>query len=148
MRLAENIPRHRNYKLYYDNWFSSVNLAKRLKDEGILSVATVRPNRLKGCTMKEEKQLKKEGRGSFDFRVETTENILALKWFDNKSVHLLTTYAGVYPISEAKRWDSKQKDYIKIPMPHSIAEYNKFMGGVDLCDMLLELYRINFKSKK
>ena len=25
-------------------------------------------------------------------------------------------------------------------MPHAIAEYNKFMGGVDLCDMLLELY--------
>ena len=33
-------------------------------------------------------------------------------------------------------------------MPHAIAEYNKFMGGVDLCDMLLELYRIDFKSKK
>ena len=33
-------------------------------------------------------------------------------------------------------------------MPHAIAEYNKFMGAVDLCDMLLELYRIDFKSKK
>ena len=33
-------------------------------------------------------------------------------------------------------------------MPHAIAEYNKFMGLVDLCDMLLELYRIDFKSKK
>ena len=33
-------------------------------------------------------------------------------------------------------------------MPHAIAEYNKFMGGVDLCDMLLKLYRIDFKSKK
>ena len=33
-------------------------------------------------------------------------------------------------------------------MPHAIAEYNKFMRGVDLCDMFLELYRIDFKSKK
>ena len=33
-------------------------------------------------------------------------------------------------------------------MPHAIVEYNKFMRGVDLCDMFLELYRIDFKSKK
>ena len=33
-------------------------------------------------------------------------------------------------------------------MPHAIAEYNKFMKGVHLCDMFLELYRIDFKSKK
>ena len=33
-------------------------------------------------------------------------------------------------------------------MPHAVAEYNKFMRGEDLCDMFLELYRIDFKSKK
>ena len=33
-------------------------------------------------------------------------------------------------------------------MSHAIAEYHKFMRGVDLCDMFLELYRIDFKSKK
>ena len=33
-------------------------------------------------------------------------------------------------------------------MPHAIAEYNKFMKGVHLCDTFLELYRIDFKSKK
>ena len=33
-------------------------------------------------------------------------------------------------------------------MPHAIAEYNKFMKSEDLCDMFLELYRIDFKSKK
>ena len=33
-------------------------------------------------------------------------------------------------------------------MPHAIAEHNKFMRGVDFCDMFLELYGIDFKSKK
>ena len=33
-------------------------------------------------------------------------------------------------------------------MPRAIAECNKFMRGVHLCDMFLELYRIDFKSKK
>ena len=71
MRLAEDIPRCQNYKLFFDNWFSSTGLAKKLKDEGIHSFSTVRPNRLKGCKLKEENQLKNKGRGSYDYRVET-----------------------------------------------------------------------------
>ena len=76
------------------------------------------------------------------------ENYMVLRWFDNKSVHILSTYIGLFPLKEAKRWDRKEKDYIKVQMPHAIAEYNKFMRGVHLCDMFLELYRIDFKSKK
>ena len=41
-----------------------------------------------------------------------------------------------------------RKNYIKVQRSHAIAECNKFMRGVDRCDMFLELYRINFKSKK
>ena len=31
MRLTENIPRLQNYKLFYDDWFSSIDLAKSSK---------------------------------------------------------------------------------------------------------------------
>ena len=58
MRLAEDIPRFQNYKLFYNYWFFSIGLAKKLKDEKIHSLSTVRPNRLKGCKLKEENQLK------------------------------------------------------------------------------------------
>ena len=147
MRLPEDIPIFRNYKLFYDNWFSSIGLAKKLKDEKIHSLSTVRSNRLKICKLKEN-QLKNEGKGSYDYRAETKENIMVLKWFDNKSDHILLTYIGLFPLEEAKRWDRKKKDYIKVQMPHAIAEYNKFIRDVDLCDMFFELYRIDFKSKK
>ena len=33
-------------------------------------------------------------------------------------------------------------------MPAIVGEYNQHMGGVDLTDMLLALYRISVKSKK
>ena len=33
-------------------------------------------------------------------------------------------------------------------MPAIVGEYNQHMGGVDLLDMLLALYRISVKSKK
>ena len=41
MRLAEDIPRFRNYKLFYDNWFSLIGLSKKLKDERTHSLSTV-----------------------------------------------------------------------------------------------------------
>jgi len=33
-------------------------------------------------------------------------------------------------------------------VPHVVEEYNKFIGGVDFADMLLELYRIDIRSNK
>ena len=148
MRLSEGIPTGKNYKSFYDNWFSSIPLAKKLSERGILSLATIRANRLKGCIMKEEMSLKKEGRGSYDYRVDITNKIIAIKWYDNKSVHVISTYAGVDPVSTCRRWDAKEKCYIVIDRPFAIEEYNKFMGGVDLSNMLIMLYRINFKSRK
>jgi hypothetical protein len=34
-----------NHKVYYDNWFSTVNLLAELEKMGIQSLGTVRPNR-------------------------------------------------------------------------------------------------------
>ena len=38
----------------------------------------------------------------------------------------------LFLLEEAKRWVRKKKDYIKVQMPHAIAEYSKFMRGLDL----------------
>jgi hypothetical protein len=40
------------------------------------------------------------------------------------------------------------KKFIQVQRPHVVEEYNKFMGDVDLADMLLELYQIDIKSTK
>lgn len=148
LKLIKNLPAHKNYKIYYDNWFSSVPLIDALNEKGILCLSTVRANRLKGLKLKEDKELKREGRGALDFSIEQRTDSVVVKWFDNKSVHLLSNYAGVDPIDTCDRWDRKLGRRLQVQRPFAVKEYNKFMGGVDLCDMLIELYRINFKSNK
>ncbi|KAK2708745.1 piggyBac transposable element-derived protein 3-like [Artemia franciscana] len=147
LRLARGIPKHKNYKLFFDNWFSSLDLAQTLSDQGILTLATVRANRLKGCALESDSKLKSRGRGSYDWRVETQSNAIVVKWYDNKPVHLISTYAALDPEDTCRRWDGKRKEYADVKRPYCVKEYNRFMGGVDLADMLLELYRINFKSR-
>ena len=36
LRLARGIPKHKNYKLFFDNWFSSLDLAQTLSDQAYL----------------------------------------------------------------------------------------------------------------
>ena len=74
--------------------------------------------------------------------------IRVVKWFDNRSVRVLTNMASVNPIGTVQRWDKKQKKYIEVPIPDMITQYNQHMGGVDLLDMLIALYRIHLRSRK
>ncbi|KAI8125261.1 PiggyBac transposable element-derived protein 2 [Lucilia cuprina] len=92
--LSSNMPLNQNFKLFFDNWFSSISLMIALKEKGILAVGTIRSNRLKNCTLSSEKELQKRGRGSSDFKYEATHNLIACRWYDNKSVQLLSNYAG------------------------------------------------------
>ncbi|XP_049782512.1 piggyBac transposable element-derived protein 2-like [Schistocerca cancellata] len=88
IRFVEGLPKYKIFKMFTDNWLTSYNLITALKNYGILDVGTVRPTRLKGCNLKADSELKKQGRGSHDYRTETERNIIALKWYDNKSVVL------------------------------------------------------------
>ena len=88
-----------------------------------------------------EKDLKKEGRGSYDYRTDQNTDTHLLKWFDNKCVLLGSTYSGVKASSTMQRFDLKQKKQVDAQCPDMVKDYNGPMGGVDLADMLIELYR-------
>ena len=45
-------------------------------------------------------------------------------------------YTGRSIDHEINRWPSKYKNITKIPCLDIVLRYNKYMGGVDLCDML------------
>ncbi|MPC56634.1 PiggyBac transposable element-derived protein 3 [Portunus trituberculatus] len=148
--LLQPIPRGVWHKVYFDNWFNSPLLQVTLWKQGFCSLGTVRLNCVCGCQMPPDAQMKKSGRGTSVIQVTEMDavELRVVKWYDNRGVTLLTNYAAVEPLSTIKRWDSKGKQHVDIECPSIVMVYNKFMGGVDLLDSLLALYRINLRSKK
>ena len=148
LKLASTLPHHVNHKIFADNLFTGVPLLMKIKENGMHYVGTVRNNRIPGCKLQDEKQLKKTGRGAYDYCVEKSHNIIAVRWLDNKAVTLLSTYTGVEPIDTVRRWDSAEKGHREVERPAIIKAYNKFMGGIDLMDsyMYIAKYRFRLKS--
>ena len=147
-KVCSTLPPHANHKLFIDNWFTTLNLLLYLKDLGIVSCGTIRANRLRGCPLQTKKELKKSGRGSLDFRSDADSGIIVAKWLDNKPVHIASNFVGVEPMGTVERWCQKSKERKKIQCPQMILAYNNGMGGVDLADMLIALYRIKVKTRR
>jgi hypothetical protein len=135
IRLADGLPKGQNYKMFIDNWFISYNLICALKEVGILAVGTVRVARLPGCAFKTDHELKRLRRGSYDYRTEAEKNVFTVKWYDNKTVHLISSYRGRNTVKAMKWWSVAQKQHTEVPRAAIVKKYNCFMGGVNLHDI-------------
>lgn len=54
VKMTASIPRNSNYKIFFENWFTSIDLLIYLEKEGILPLGTSRLNRLTGLNMSSE----------------------------------------------------------------------------------------------
>lgn len=95
-----------------------------------------------------KKKLKKKGRGSYSAKCDRKKKVMVVKWFDNKSVCLASSYVGVHPLSTTRRYNKTTKSRVDVSMPQIVKHYNSHMGGVDLADMLITIYRTNMKTHK
>lgn len=150
LRLTESVPTHLNYKIFFDNWFTSVDLMVCMHNKGILPLGTVRSNRLGGAKLPTKKEMSREGRGSTAELHATVDDttVAVISWLDNKVVHLCSTYVGVTPTTIVRRYDRKRKLYHEVSCPKAVQLYNRHMGGVDTLDSMLGYYRIKVRSKK
>ena len=64
-------PCNSGHQLFFDNWFTTLDLLIYLKSIGILACGTVRANRLQGCSLQSIREMKKAGRGATDFESDT-----------------------------------------------------------------------------
>ncbi|KOB72988.1 Uncharacterized protein OBRU01_11452 [Operophtera brumata] len=151
LALAKSIRQPACKVLCFDNFFTSIELLQHLRNEyGIFSLGTIRQNRLRGAEVKlpTDKNLKKKGRG-FHAQVVCNKNkIVIVKWLDNKCVTVASTYIDSHPIQVVVRYKKEEKRKAPVTCPNMIKEYNTNMGGVDLSDMLIALYRTPFRGHR
>lgn len=150
VRLCREIPKNKNHKVYYDNYYTSLPLQVYLAEHGILSVGTVRRNRIPGVNVLSEDELKKKPRGTFDESVcqINSVDVAMVTWKDNKVVNLMSTFVGSQPVESISRFTKKTKTREDIACPKIVKAYNQHMGGVDLMDSHFGRHKIAIKSKK
>ena len=150
LRLARIIPRHRGFRLTCDNYFTSIQLFVALDKLGIQASGTARVNRLRGVNFSTDAYMKKRGRGTHEAKVTSTEGtrVAAVKFHDNKSVHLISTHVGARPLTSGVRWSTKLKKTITISVPAIVKSYNRSMGGVDRANQYVSYFRTIFRSKR
>ncbi|XP_067949827.1 piggyBac transposable element-derived protein 2-like [Watersipora subatra] len=148
LKLTSTLQENWRYKIFGDNLFTSLPLISELNKKGMFYTGTVRTNRVPKCNLQNEKVLKRKGRGSYDSYEEEVNNVVAVRWYDNKAVTLLSSLTGVQPLAQAKRWDKPSKEHRFYNMPAIIQSYNKNMGGIDLLDSFLAKYRFAMKSRR
>ncbi|KAL7843298.1 hypothetical protein AOLI_G00248100 [Acnodon oligacanthus] len=114
----------------------------------IYFVGTRRSNQLAGCQLEDEKDLVKRGRGSFDVRVDREESTATVKWYDNKSVTLISSYCATEPQDKVQRWSKSGKAFMEVNRPHIVKEYNIFMEGINLLNVCVARYKYHMRSQR
>nr|XP_033952326.1 piggyBac transposable element-derived protein 3-like [Pseudochaenichthys georgianus] len=135
--------------IFADNFFTSLELVRYLRDQNCRYTGTAMDNRIGKPPLKSIKEMEKKAvpRGTCDY-IMSDDGILAVRWKDNRTVSLLSTDMGVEPMSSVIRYCSETKTKEPVSCPAVIRTYNANMGGIDKSDMLVHLYRTPMKSKR
>ena len=98
---------------------------------GIAITGTVRANRMENAPLRDMVKMNKEKRGSSDVVTDVSSNITAIHWKDDKVVNTISTFTGIQPIQQVKRYCHHEKRRLNIEQQHILNQYNMTMGGVD-----------------
>jgi hypothetical protein len=137
------------YHIFADNFFSSHKLIEVLGEKNIQYTGTMRQDRVKGKpSLTPVDKFKKMPRGHHETVILSDQSQIVTRWNDNAPVTLISSCLGDKPLGTASRYSRAQKKYVEVPQPHVVAQYNKFMFGVDRFDQNNNHLRIAMGGKK
>ena len=143
MGLVENLPERENFKVYFDNFFTSIPLLIQLKEKGFHALGVLKTNLMSGAILKSKGDMKRQGRGAMNSCVSESGDVAIVRWQDNNLDNVAPTFVGM-----GKQWSKKNTANIDVDYPEIIKYYNDFMGGVDLMDRLISYYSMTFRTKR
>ena len=142
MKLVQPI-RDQGHHVFMDNYYTSPQLFSDLRANGFGACGTLRLN-LRGLPAAIKQRVRKG-----DIKaIRLDPSMLAIKWMDKRLVTVLTTIHdnGVVEIERRSRHAVGGTERIK--KPRAVAEYNRYMGGVDTADQLLSYYGFSHRTVK
>ena len=144
--LTNVLENKRSHAVYFDNFLNYSILCRELAMEQLKCTGTIRQNRTQNCPFTSPAAMKKQERGTFEA---FSDGMIALsQWNDNKLVCVASNFTEAEPTIMVQRWSASKKCAVRIPQPQMAANYNKYMGEVDLLDRFLSDYWPRLRSKK
>ena len=126
------------YCIYVDNWYTSVELCKVLKENGCDIIGTLRKDR-KGLPISVVKAKMKTGKQKVSY--EHKLRLMCLGWKDKRDGFLIGTCINDSPVT------AKRKGFETV-IPEIVNVYNNQMGGVDRSDQMLTSNEVERKRVK
>jgi hypothetical protein len=137
----------KGYHLYFDNFFTSVDLAEDLLKDGLYCIGTARTNRKKWPQeMRDKKRMGKQLKRG-EYICTNQGNVECIVWKDNKCVPFVNTITQPGSEEEIMR---RNKQGVRQPVKchEAVKLYNMFMGGVDIADARRKTYSCSRKSRR
>lgn len=103
-RLFKDFPANVGHKVFFDNWFTTLELMDHLKKGGLLGVGTTRAIRLHNRPLTTNKDLEKQGFGSMDYQTDNNSEVIIKKLVDNSTMQLTSNFIGIWSLGETERW--------------------------------------------
>ena len=96
--LLQKVSEPNHHAIYFDNFFTSHKLMMKLHELGFHATGTVREPRLIDSSLVDSKSLQKQKRGSYDYRFDRANEIVAVKWNDNAVVTIASNFQSMHPL--------------------------------------------------
>ena len=115
-----------------------------MKNVGLRATGVVRADRIQ-----EKNEIdKKAPKGTYVAKHDKDSGINYITARDSKNVSLLSSAAGVTPLTPIKRSVKGKSKKDNVDFPNVFSKYNKFMGGVDIHDQHCNKFLPSIRSKK
>ena len=145
--LAPSIPP--GTMLYFDRYFTSEQLLDYLLLQIKISGTVIKTRIPRNISFQDDNSmLKNSGRGAYEIFERQDKKMTCTKWMDNKPVYVLSTAHSAVPLDSVSRWSKKEHKTVEVRRPDAIKQYNALMGGVDLVDPMVSIYRISARTCK
>jgi hypothetical protein len=129
-----------------DNYYMSTTCAMKLRQNGVFCRGTIRSNRkfVPKSILFTPAESRTLPRGTHRIAVNHDNNMMAIGWLDNKPVHFVSTADTTDIVTVNRKSGATQ---IAVSAPMAVANYNKFMGGVDRHDRLRSTFSLCKRHK-